>query len=93
MFGEGSWSSRRSPTQQRRSRRTSSCGTYRARPEAALPWRTVEQVELATLEYVWWWNNQRLHDELEYRTPFTVEQAFYAALEEAQPARASQRDR
>ena len=24
------------------------------------PWRTIEQVELATLEYVWWWNNQRL---------------------------------
>ncbi|NQX33300.1 IS3 family transposase [Herbiconiux sp. VKM Ac-2851] len=23
--------------------------------------RTVEQVELATIEYVWWWNNQRLH--------------------------------
>ncbi|MCK5927776.1 MAG: DDE-type integrase/transposase/recombinase [Nocardioides sp.] len=21
------------------------------------PWRTIEQVELATLEYVWWWNN------------------------------------
>lgn len=24
------------------------------------PWRTVEQVELATLEWVWWWTNQRL---------------------------------
>ena len=24
------------------------------------PWRTVEQVELATLEWVWWWNNSRL---------------------------------
>jgi putative transposase len=21
------------------------------------PWRTVEQVELATMEWVWWWNN------------------------------------
>ena len=28
------------------------------------PWRTVEQVELATLEWVWWWNNQRLHSGL-----------------------------
>jgi putative transposase len=27
------------------------------------PWRTVEQVELATLEWVWWFNNQRLHSE------------------------------
>src|SRR5690606_8499547 len=31
------------------------------------PWRTVEQVELATLEYVWWWNNARLHGELDYQ--------------------------
>ena len=22
-------------------------------------WRTAEQVELATLEWVWWWNNSR----------------------------------
>lgn len=42
------------------------------------PWRTVEQVELATLEYVWWWNNQRLHGELDMRTPIEVEQAHYA---------------
>ena len=33
------------------------------------PWRTVEQVELATLEWVWWWNNSRLHGELDMRTP------------------------
>lgn len=39
------------------------------------PWRTVEQVELATLEYVWWWNNHRLHGELGYRTP--IEAARY----------------
>ncbi|RKR74784.1 transposase InsO family protein [Frondihabitans australicus] len=50
------------------------------------PWRTVEQVELATLEYVWWWNNQRLHSELDYATPIEVEQAYYADLESAQPA-------
>ena len=33
------------------------------------PWRTVEQVELATLEYVWWWNNARLHGCLLYTSP------------------------
>lgn len=49
------------------------------------PWRTVEQVELATLEYVWWWNNQRLHGELDMRTPLEVEQDYYADLESAQP--------
>ena len=57
------------------------------------PWRTVEQVELATLEYVWWWNNQRLHSELNYRTPIEAEQAFYAALEEAPSAAAGQGNR
>ena len=54
------------------------------------PWRTVEQVELATLEYVWWWNNSRLHGELDMRTPAEVEQAYYADLESAQPALAGQ---
>ena len=54
------------------------------------PWRTVEQVELATLEYVWWWNNQRLHGELGMRTPLEVDQAYYADLESAQPATAGQ---
>ena len=50
------------------------------------PWRTVQQVELATLEYVWWWNNQRLHGELGYRTPTEVEDAYYADLESPHPA-------
>jgi putative transposase len=45
------------------------------------PWRTVEQVELATLEWVWWWNNQRLHGELGYRTPAEAEAAHYAAIQ------------
>lgn len=45
------------------------------------PWRTVEQVELATLEYVWWWNNQRLHGELDMRTPAEVEADYYAGLD------------
>jgi len=54
------------------------------------PWRTVEQVELATLEYVWWWNKQRLHCELHMRTPTEVEHAYYADLESDQPAPAGQ---
>ena len=53
------------------------------------PWRTVEQVELATLEWVWWWNNQRLHGELEYRTPIEVEARHYADLESPRLATAS----
>jgi putative transposase len=45
------------------------------------PWHTVEDVELATLGWVRWWNNQRLHSELGYRTPAEVETAYYAGLE------------
>ena len=54
------------------------------------PWRTVEQVELATLEYVWWWNNSRLHGELGHRTPAEVEAAYYADQESPQPTTAAQ---
>ncbi len=54
------------------------------------PWRTVEQVELATLEYVWWWNNSRLHGELGYRAPAEIEAAYYADQESPQPATARQ---
>lgn len=53
------------------------------------PWHTVEEVELATLEWVWWWNNQRLHSELGYRTPAEVETAYYAGLESTVMATAS----
>ena len=55
------------------------------------PWRTVEQVELATLEYVWWWNNVRLHGELAMLAPIEVEAAeYYAAQESILPASAGQ---
>jgi len=40
-------------------------------------WRTVEEVELATLEWVWWFNNTRLHSELGYRTSSETENAYY----------------
>jgi putative transposase len=57
------------------------------------PWRTVEQVELATLEYVWWWDNARLHGELDMRTPIEVETKYYAAQEPILPASAGQETR
>ena len=53
------------------------------------PWRTVEQVELATLEWVWWWNNQRLHSELDYHTPTEAEHKYYADTESLLRATAS----
>lgn len=39
-------------------------------------WQSVEQVELATLGWVHWWNNQRLHEALGYRTPAEIEQYY-----------------
>jgi transposase InsO family protein len=44
------------------------------------PWRTVEQVELGTLEYVWRWNHQRLHGGIAMRTPEELEAENYADL-------------
>ncbi|MGR0320365.1 IS3 family transposase [Agromyces sp. ZXT2-3] len=69
-------------------------GLYKTEPiRRQGPWRTVEQVELATLEYVWWWNNQRLHGELDLRTPIEVEQAYYADQESGLAATAGQGNR
>ena len=34
-------------------------------------------VELTSLEWVCWWNNQPLQSELYYRTPIQAEQAHY----------------
>ena len=54
------------------------------------PWRKVDHVELATLEWVWWWNNQRLHSELDYRTPTGAEDDYDAETASLLKATASQ---
>ena len=41
------------------------------------PWRSAEQLELATLCYVEWFNNHRLHGELGYLTPTEHEAIYY----------------
>jgi putative transposase len=53
------------------------------------PWRTVEQLELATLNWVWWWNHQRLHGELSMHTPIEIEHLYYAELESPQKSSTS----
>ena len=42
------------------------------------PWRNVEHVELATLAWVEWFNNQRLHGELDDVPPAEFEHNYYA---------------
>ena len=43
------------------------------------PWKTVEDVELATLAWVHWHNHERLHSYLADVPPIEFEAAFYAA--------------
>ncbi len=41
------------------------------------PWRSVEELELATLMHVEWFNNHRLHGELDHHTPAEYEKIHY----------------
>ncbi|MFW8574141.1 integrase core domain-containing protein [Corynebacterium pseudodiphtheriticum] len=40
-------------------------------------WDDVVEVENATFEWVSWWNEERLHQSLGYRTPVEVETEFW----------------
>ncbi|CAB0618688.1 transposase [Corynebacterium diphtheriae] len=40
-------------------------------------WSDVVEVEIATFEWVNWWNESRFHHRLEYRTPAEVESEFW----------------
>jgi putative transposase len=58
----------------------SQIGAYKTeliRPEG--PWRDVDQVELATLAWVTWFNTERPHESIDDLTPLEAEQAHYAA--------------
>ena len=39
-------------------------------------WESIETVELATMEWVHWWNTARLQEALDYHTPTEVEVAY-----------------
>ena len=49
------------------------------------PWKSVEDVELATLGYVDWHNHERLHSYLNDLPPAEFEQALYATNRTDQP--------
>ncbi len=76
-----------------RDRRLACCGYHTDRADqAASAWRTVEQVGLATCEWVWWYNQQRLHEALDYQPPTEFEAALNGAsaiCESAAPALAT----
>jgi putative transposase len=58
-------------------------GLYKAElirgPARPGPWKTVEDIELATLSWVHWHNTQRLHSHCGDLPPTEFEAAFYAA--------------
>lgn len=45
------------------------------------PWRGLEDVEIATLEWVWWFNERRLMEPLGYLPPAEYEDAFHRRQE------------
>jgi putative transposase len=47
------------------------------------PWRTAEQVELATLAWVGWWNQHRLHGALDHIPPAEHEARYYRDHEQS----------
>ncbi len=64
----------------------SQIGLYKAeliRPEG--PWRGVEHVELETLNWVDFFNNERSHEALDDLTPMAAEELHYAARNELKP--------
>jgi transposase InsO family protein len=51
------------------------------------PYNTIADIEFATMGWVDWYNNRRLHSSIGYLPPAELEQAHYAALNtERQPA-------
>jgi putative transposase len=45
------------------------------------PWRNTEHVEWATLNYVDWFNNRRIHESLDYLPPVEFEAHYYHSNE------------
>ena len=61
-------------------------GLYKAEliwPEG--PWRGLEQVEIETLNYVDWFNNERPHVAIDDMTPSQAEEFHYAARNRLRP--------
>jgi putative transposase len=54
------------------------------------PWRTVDQVELGTAEWVDWFNHRRLYEYSGDVPPAELEDAYYAQQRAQQPAAVSQ---
>lgn len=47
-------------------------GLYKTELIYSQTWETLSEVEFATMNWVYWWNNTRLHESLNYSTPEEV---------------------
>jgi putative transposase len=50
------------------------------------PWRALDDLEIATCAWVAWFNEERIHGELQDRTPAEVEAAYHRANPGSQAA-------
>lgn len=56
-------------------------GTFKAELiELQGPWRDADQVERAVVQWVGWYNTERLHSALDYLPPEEFEAAYYRSL-------------
>ena len=44
------------------------------------PWKTIEDLELATLGWVHWYNTEQLHGYLDHVPPLEYENTYYTAI-------------
>lgn len=44
------------------------------------PFRSIDGLELATLSWVHWFNENRLHSSIDYLTPIEAEQQYYRQI-------------
>ena len=59
-------------------------GLYKAELIHARPaWPSVTEVEFETMKWVHWWNNTRIHQGLDYKTPNEYETIYYETRERA----------
>lgn len=47
------------------------------------PWRNADHVEVATAEWVQWWNHKRIHTSVDNMPPAEYEELYYRKVEEA----------
>ena len=61
-------------------------GLYKAEVIHRRSWRSLEQVELATAEWVDWWNHRRLHGAISDIPPVEFEALYYQQRAAAEAA-------